>query len=170
MNKNVLNIQIKTDAFKRFKETLPWNRSYPLQVEHGLLCPDLMSRMELCECLAWSYANISHRAMRTSRMELCECLAWSDANISHGVMRTSRMERCEYLAWSDANISHRAMRTSRIERCERLAWSDTKPSYGVMRTSRMERYEHLVQRFGGRTAKWDLKIHNRLSVWFVRRV
>ena len=120
MNKNVLNIQIKTDAFKRFKETLARNRSYPFQVEHGLLCPDLMSRIELCEHLAWSDANISHGVMRTSRMERCEYLAWSDANVSHGVMRTSRMERYERLAWSDANISYRAMRISRMERCEHL--------------------------------------------------
>ena len=79
--------------------------------------------------------------MRTSRIERYERLAWSYTNVSHGVIRTSRMELCEHLAWSYANISHRAMRMSR-----------------------MELYEHLVQRFTGRTAKLDLKIHNRLSV------
>ena len=89
MNKNVLNIQIKTDAFKRFKETLPPTPQLSVQVEHGLLCPDLMSRIELCEHFAWSDTNISHRAIRTSRIERYEHLAWSDANISHGVIRTS---------------------------------------------------------------------------------
>lgn len=97
MNKNVLNIQIKTDAFKRFKETLPPTPQLSVQVEHGLLCPDLMSRIELCEHLAWSDTNISHRAIRTSRMERCERLAWSDANISHRAIRNPRMELYEPL-------------------------------------------------------------------------
>ena len=65
----------------------------------------IRNSFERRECLASSYANISHRLMRRSCTARCECLACLGAKVLHCPMRESRMPRCESLESGDARLS-----------------------------------------------------------------